>query len=139
MTTASGTGSPSGTGSGTASGTGLSLEETRTATTDDPLVREAVARYQDYLGRQVEEMIARTRVFTDAVRAGDLRAARAAYAPSRVPWERIEPIAGLVEDIDVAVDARVDEFAGPDDPGFTGWHRLEYRGRRRTGQAEARR
>jgi iron uptake system component EfeO len=66
------------------------------------------------------------RPFTDAVRAGDLEAAKAAYAPSRVPWERIEPIAGLVEDIDTAVDARVDDFEGPDDAEFTGWHRLEY-------------
>ena len=60
------------------------------------------------------------------MRAGDLAAAQAAYAPSRVPWERIEPIAGLVEEIDGKVDARVDDFAGVDDPAFTGWHRLEY-------------
>ena len=52
--------------------------------------------------------------------------AQAAYAPSRVNWERIEPIAGLVPDIDTAVDARVDDFEGPDDPTWTGWHRLEY-------------
>ena len=43
-----------------------------------------------------------------------------------MPWERIEPIAGLVEEIDGKVDARVDDFAGVDDPEFTGWHRLEY-------------
>jgi len=65
-------------------------------------------------------------VFTDAVRAGDLEAAKAAYAPSRQGWERIEPIAGLVEEIDGAVDARVDDFEGVDDPAFTGWHRIEY-------------
>ena len=66
------------------------------------------------------------KVFTDAVRAGNLKAAQDAYAPSRVPWERIEPLAGLVEEIDGKVDARVDDFAGVDDPAFTGWHRLEY-------------
>ena len=60
------------------------------------------------------------------MRAGDVAAAQAAYAPSRVSWERIEPIAGLVADIDGAVDARVDDFEGPDDPTWTGWHRLEY-------------
>jgi iron uptake system component EfeO len=43
-----------------------------------------------------------------------------------VRWERIEPIAGLVEEIDGKVDARVDDFEGEDDPAFTGWHRLEY-------------
>ena len=56
----------------------------------------------------------------------DLQAAQDAYAPSREPWERIEPIAGLVEQIDRKIDARVDDFAGVDDPEFTGWHRLEY-------------
>ena len=60
------------------------------------------------------------------MRAGNLQAARAAYAPSREGWERIEPIAGLIEEIDGAVDSRVDDFAGPNDPAFTGWHRLEY-------------
>jgi iron uptake system component EfeO len=65
-------------------------------------------------------------VFTDAVRAGDIEAAKEAYPTSRRSWERIEPIAGLIEDIDGAVDAREDDFDGPDDPAFTGWHKLEY-------------
>ena len=63
---------------------------------------------------------------TNAVRAGDLQAARAAFAPEARGVGRIEPIAGLVEEIDGAVDARVDDFAGPNDPAFTGWHRLEH-------------
>ncbi len=91
-----------------------------------PLVTQGVADYEAYVAGQVDEMATLTRTFTDAVRAGDLAAAQAAYAPSREPWERIEPVAGLVEDIDVAVDARVDDFANEDDPEFTGWHRLEY-------------
>jgi iron uptake system component EfeO len=52
--------------------------------------------------------------------------AKQQFAPSRVRWERIEPIAGLVEEIDGKVDARVDDFEGVTDPAFTGWHRLEY-------------
>ena len=108
------------------SGSGLSLEDAQTAGTGDELVAAGVAEYTDYVAQQVDETIARTRAFTDAVRAGDLAAARAAYAPSREGWERIEPIAGLVEAIDGAVDARVDDFGGPNDPEFTGWHRLEY-------------
>jgi iron uptake system component EfeO len=125
-TSASGSGSGSGSATKSASGTGLSLEDATTATTDDPEVLEAVTEYKAYVRGQVDEMIAATTVFTDAVRAGDLAAARAAYAPSREAWERIEPIAGLIEDVDTAVDARVDDFAGPGDPSFTGWHRLEY-------------
>ncbi len=94
--------------------------------TDNPLVLTAVEEYRTYAVGQVDELVTLTRVFTDAVRAGDLAAAQAAYAPSREPWERIEPLAGLVEAIDGAVDARVDDFASVDDPEFTGWHRLEY-------------
>ncbi len=118
--------SGSGSGSGSASGTGLSLEDTQTAGTGDQAVAAGVAAYTQYVEEQVDETIADTKAFTDAVRAGDLAAAKAAYAPSREGWERIEPIAGLVEAIDGAVDARVDDFAGPNDPEFTGWHRLEY-------------
>ena len=75
---------------------------------------------------EVDGLVADTAKFTDAVRAGDLAAAKRQFAPSRVRWERIEPIAGLVEEIDGKVDARVDDFEGVDDPQFTGWHRLEY-------------
>jgi iron uptake system component EfeO len=90
------------------------------------LVTSAVADYQAWVIEQVDLTIAATETFTDAVRAGDLEGAKAAYAPSRQGWESIEPIAGLVEEIDGAVDARVDDFEGVDDPAFTGWHRLEY-------------
>ena len=89
----------------------------------DPLVTQAAEEYQVYA---VDQLVTVVKTFTDAVRAGDLQAAQAAYAPSRVPWERIEPLAGLVEELDGLVDARVDDFAGVDDPAFTGWHRLEY-------------
>jgi iron uptake system component EfeO len=92
----------------------------------NPLVDTAATEYQAYAVEQTKQLATVTKTLTDAVRAGDLAAAQAAYAPSRVPWERIEPLAGLVEEIDGKVDARVDDFAGVDDPTFTGWHRLEY-------------
>ena len=122
---APGTGSGSST-SGSGSGTGLSLDDTQTGASDNALVQEAVGKYKEYVAAQADELVAKTTVFTDAVRAGKLAAAKAAYAPSREPWERIEPIAGLIGAIDGVVDSRIDDFAGPGDPEFTGWHRLEY-------------
>ena len=110
-------------GSGSASGIAGEVEG---STTDNPLVPEAVAEYTAYVHEQVDATIADTTTFTDAVRAGDVEAAKAAFAPSRQAWERIEPIAGLVEDIDGAVDARVDDFENEEDPAWTGWHQLEY-------------
>jgi iron uptake system component EfeO len=112
-------------GSGSASGSGIS-GEVEGSSTDNPLVEDAVVAYTAYVNEQVDATIAATTTFTDAVRAGDVAAAKAAYAPSRQGWESIEPIAGLVEEIDGKVDARVDDFENEQDPEFTGWHRLEY-------------
>ncbi|MGH9262667.1 MAG: iron uptake system protein EfeO, partial [Acidimicrobiales bacterium] len=122
---ASGSASGCASGSASASGSGIG-SDVEGSSTDNPLVQDAVAAYTTYVAEQVDETIAATTTFTDAVRAGDLAAAKAAYAPSRQGWERIEPIAGLVEEIDGKVDARVDDFEGEDDPAFTGWHRIEY-------------
>jgi iron uptake system component EfeO len=118
-------GSGSGTGSGTGSGSGLAGQDL-SGTTNDPQVLKAVADYKAWVVAEVDALVADTREFTDAVRAGDVAEAKQQYAPSRVRWERIEPIAGLVEEIDGKVDARVDDFEGVTDPQFTGWHRLEY-------------
>jgi iron uptake system component EfeO len=85
-----------------------------------------VTQYTQYVRHQGDQIVEDAKVLTDAVRAGDLDAAKAAYAPSRQAWERIEPIAGLVEEIDGKVDARVDDFESVDDPEFTGWHRIEH-------------
>jgi iron uptake system component EfeO len=95
--------SGSATGSGAGSGSGLAGQDL-SGTTNDPRVQKAVADYKTWVVAE----------------------ARRQFAPSRVRWERIEPIAGLVEEIDGKVDARVDDFEGVDDPQFTGWHRLEY-------------
>jgi len=115
--------------SGSSDATTTSAAETTSAAAaavDPAILDKAAADYKAYAQSNIDELVGLVKVFTDAVRAGDLKAAQDAYAPSRVPWERIEPIAGLVEEIDGKIDARVDDFAGVDDPTFTGWHRLEY-------------
>jgi iron uptake system component EfeO len=89
-----------------------------------------LANYQDeyeaYVRGQSDELITTLAPFVAAVKAGDLEAAKAAYAPSRPAWERIEPVAELFSDLDTRMDAREEDFAGGvDDPEFLGWHRLE--------------
>ncbi len=101
-------------------------ESTSAAAAPSPELQKAADDYKGYAIAQGNELVKVVKVFTDAVRAGNLKAAQDAYAPSRQPWERIEPIAELVEDTDAKTDSRVDDFAGVDDPKFTGWHRLEY-------------
>ena len=120
---ASGSGPASG-ASGARGATGITVDPD--ATSDDPLVNEGAAHYTQFVRQEVDKLVTDLKVFTDAVRAGNVQAAKDAFAPSRQAWETIEPIAGLVEDIDGAVDARVDDFANEDDPAWTGWHKLEY-------------
>ncbi|MFB6980565.1 iron uptake system protein EfeO [Streptomyces scopuliridis] len=88
-----------------------------------PEMDAAVAAYRTYVQTQADETLPKAKVFTDAVRAGDLEAAKKAYAPSRIGWERTEPVAESFGDIDPKVDVRADGL----EPGqkWTGWHRLE--------------
>jgi iron uptake system component EfeO len=127
-TIAGGSGKPAPTtssGSGSGSGSGLG-EADLGSQSEDRVLQAAAGSYKQYVLGEVSTLRVEAKKFTDAVRAGDLEGAKRLYAPSRVGWERIEPVAGLVAELDSKLDARVEDFAGPDDPNFTGWHRLEY-------------
>lgn len=85
-----------------------------------------VTDYKAYVTQQVVELVAGTKAFTDAVKAGDIEKAKALYAPTRRHYERIEPIAELFSDLDGSIDAREDDYEKKaEDPKFTGFHRLE--------------
>jgi len=118
--------SDSGSDASTSSATSGASATSSEAAAPNPLTEKVGEEYKAYSIAQVDELVAAVKVFTDAVRAGDVKAAQDAYAPSRMPWERIEPLAELIPDVDGKVDSRVDDFANEDDPAFTGWHRLEY-------------
>ncbi|MEU8621953.1 iron uptake system protein EfeO [Streptomyces sp. NPDC048623] len=92
-----------------------------------PEMDAAVAAYRQYVQAQADETLPKVKVFTDAVRAGDVEAAKKAYADSRIGWERTEPVAESFGDIDPKVDVREDGLEDGQDPAkdWTGWHRLE--------------
>ncbi|MFJ9343841.1 iron uptake system protein EfeO [Streptomyces sp. NPDC101733] len=92
-----------------------------------PELDAAVAGYRSYVLAQAEETLPKAQAFADAVKAGDLEAAKKAYAPSRLGWERTEPVAESFGDIDPKVDVREDGLEAGQDPAkdWTGWHRLE--------------
>ncbi|CCP07575.1 UPF0409 protein ycdO Flags: Precursor [Erwinia amylovora MR1] len=69
-----------------------------------------IANYKLYVTQEVAQLVAATKAFTDAVKAGDVNKAKALYAPTRQHYERIEPIAELFSDLDGAIDAREDDF-----------------------------
>ncbi|MDX2558543.1 peptidase M75 family protein [Streptomyces sp. TX20-6-3] len=92
-----------------------------------PEMDAAVAAYRQYVQAQADATLPKVKVFTDAVRAGDIEAAKKAYAESRIGWERTEPVAESFGDIDPKVDVREDGLEAGQDPAkdWTGWHRLE--------------
>ncbi|MFD8022725.1 iron uptake system protein EfeO [Streptomyces lavendulae] len=92
-----------------------------------PELDAAVASYRKYAQGQADETLPKAKVFADAVKAGDLDAAKKAYALSRLGWERTEPVAESFGDIDPKVDVREDGLEAGQDPAkdWTGWHRLE--------------
>lgn len=88
-----------------------------------PAMDAAVAAYRTYVQAQADETLPKVKVFTDAVAAGDVEAAKKAYADSRIGWERTEPVAESFGDIDPKVDLREDGLEKGQK--WTGWHTLE--------------
>ncbi|WP_020139962.1 iron uptake system protein EfeO [Streptomyces sp. 351MFTsu5.1] len=89
----------------------------------DPRLDSAVAAYRQYAQEQADATLPLAKTFAAAVKAGNLEAAKKAYAPSRIGWERTEPVAESFGDIDPKVDVREDGLE--DGQKWTGWHRLE--------------
>ena len=86
-------------------------------------VAAATTGYVGYVKDQTEQLLTGTQEFVDAYKAGDDDRARALYAPTRVHWERIEPVAESFGDLDPRMDLReADLEAGQE---WTGWHLLE--------------
>lgn len=86
-----------------------------------------ISDYKIYVTEHVDELVKQTQLFTDAIKKGDIAAAKKLYAPTRVHYESIEPIAELFSDLDGSIDSRVDDHEnGVDAEDFTGFHRLEY-------------
>ncbi|ACA14999.1 conserved hypothetical protein [Methylobacterium sp. 4-46] len=105
----------------------LAAAETAPGGPPDPLALVGpLAAYKHYVSTQVDTFVARTRAFAEAVKAGRLAEAKALYAAARQPYERIEPVASLFNDLDKSMDVRADDFEHKEaDPGFIGFHRIE--------------
>ncbi|YBV98293.1 iron uptake system protein EfeO [Phyllobacteriaceae bacterium JZ32] len=88
---------------------------------------QPIADYKLYVQENLDLLVKDTKAFTDAIKAGDLEKAKALYAPSRMPYEKIEPIAELFADLDASIDSRADDHEqGEKSEDFIGFHRLEY-------------
>jgi high-affinity iron transporter len=97
----------------------------RTESGLSPELAAGMKRYRAYAEEQVAALVTGTERLRDALAEGDLDAARAAYVTARIPYERIEPIAEALGDLDPRIDARVNDV----EPGqkWTGFHPIERR------------
>lgn len=83
----------------------------------------ATDQYRAYVQQQAGRLLSGTVAFAEAYKAGNDDQARALYAPTRVYWESIEPVAEAFGDIDPKLDYReADVEAGQT---LTGWHQIE--------------
>ncbi|MET9617100.1 iron uptake system protein EfeO [Kitasatospora indigofera] len=89
----------------------------------DARLEAAVAAYRAYAQEQADATIPVVEQFAAAVKAGDTEKAKSLFAPSRVGWERTEPIAESFGEIDPKTDVREDGLEAGQ--AWTGWHRLE--------------
>lgn len=86
-----------------------------------------LSEYRVYLSLQGSALIRSTTALQQAIEAGDLAAAQAAYLPARTAYQRIAPAAQRLAELDNAINARADYFEKREaDAGFTGFHRIEY-------------
>jgi iron uptake system component EfeO len=87
------------------------------------LLGKATAGYKGYVEEEVTQLLAGTREFVAALRAGDTAKAKDLYGPTRIHYEAVEPVAESFGDLDPEIDARVNDVASEDE--WTGFHRIE--------------
>ncbi|GAA1391186.1 iron uptake system protein EfeO [Luteococcus peritonei] len=90
---------------------------------DKGLVDQANTAYAGYVKDQTEQLLTGTQEFAQLYIAGKDDEARARYAPTRVHWERIEPVAESFGDLDPRMDAREADLESGQK--WTGWHAIE--------------
>ncbi|TPM99738.1 iron uptake system protein EfeO [Mesorhizobium sp. B2-1-3A] len=87
----------------------------------------ALAEYKVFLATETDAFVQAAGTFANAVKSGDLAAARTLYPPAEIAYVHLAPVSPLFSDLDAAIDARADTFGQREaDPDFGGLHRLEY-------------
>ncbi len=84
---------------------------------------QATKSYAGYIANNTGALQDETAKFADLVKTGKVDEAKAAYARTRVYYERIEPVAEKFGDLDPAIDIREADLQP--NQKFTGFHRLE--------------
>ncbi|GEC03974.1 iron transporter [Streptomyces spinoverrucosus] len=83
--------------------------------------------YQKWIQARTVELVQKTDALRDAVDRGDLAAARAAWLPAHLVYERMGAAYGTFGDADAVINGTTAGLQdGVRDKDFTGFHRVEY-------------
>jgi iron uptake system component EfeO len=83
--------------------------------------------YRAYVTVGLQVLAGQTRVLAADVQAGQLSAARAAWLPAHLTYERLGAAYGTFGNYDTEIDGRATGLpGGVSDPSFTGFYRVEY-------------
>lgn len=86
-----------------------------------------IKQYQTYVAGQLGTLADQAGTLNAAINAGDLAAARTAWLPAQLTWERVGAAYGSFGDSADAIDGLPQGLPlGAGDPGFIGLRRLEY-------------
>ncbi|GAA4581542.1 EfeM/EfeO family lipoprotein [Planotetraspora phitsanulokensis] len=84
-------------------------------------------QYQEYVAGGVKTLLAKTRTLTSAVDRGDVKAAKKAWLPAHLAYEKLGAAYDTFGDFGDAIDGLpVGLPKGVHDPDFAGFHRVEY-------------
>jgi iron uptake system EfeUOB component EfeO/EfeM len=86
-----------------------------------------LSEYKVFLALQGSSLVTAVQALSDAIKVGNLEAARAAYEPARLPYRQVEAVVGRWSDLQNTIDPVADYLDKREaDPAFTGFHRIEY-------------
>ncbi len=86
-----------------------------------------LSEYRVYLDRRASELADSVDVLGERIAAGDLAGARAAWLAARQPWRQMAPVTARIADLADTMDPLAAYLEKREaDPGFTGFHRIEY-------------
>ena len=81
-----------------------------------------LAEYRKYAVAEIDALVTGTEAFVAALAKGDVAGAKALYALTRMHYERVEPIAEGLGELDPRIDAREGDVP---DAEWRGFHRIE--------------
>ncbi|GLY67315.1 iron uptake transporter permease EfeU [Amycolatopsis taiwanensis] len=86
-----------------------------------------VHQYRDYVATQLSTLATQVDTLRAALAGNDLNAAKAAWLPAQLTWERVGAAYGSFGEFEAAIGGRPNGLpGGVDDPDFTGLRRIEY-------------